>query len=322
MRRIIGICLFASLMTSTIGCGDRASSDFIAIGTGAVTGVYYPVGGAIATLLEEDPSATLTASVETTGGSVFNINGVLVGDLDFGVAQADKQYQAYHGEIEWEEMGPQEALRTVCALHTEMVTLVAAVDANIASLEDLKGKRVNIGNPGSGQRGNAIDILTTAGIDWENDLTATHVKASEASTMLQDDRIDAFFYTVGHPNGAITEATAGRRSVRFVPIDTMDALIAERPYYSKGVIPIKYYEQATNDADVPTIGIRTTLVTSRDVADDVVYTVTKTIFEHLDSLRQQHPALADLEKQGMLESLFAPVHDGAMRYYREAGLKP
>lgn len=319
MRAILITCITAVLCA---GCGNSTSGDFIAIGTGAVTGVYYPIGGAIATMLDEDPSAGITVSVESTGGSVFNINAVIVGDLELGIAQADKQYQAYHGEAEWAEMGPQEALRTVCALHTELVTLVAAVDANINSLQDLRGKRVNIGNPGSGQRGNAIEILAAAGIDWEKDLTAMNVKASESSTMLQDDRIDAFFYTVGHPNGAITEATAGRRAVKFVPIDTMDALIAERPYYSKGVIPVKYYEQAKNDADVPTIGIRTTLVTSSAVSADVIYTVTKTIFEHLDGLRQQHPALADLDQQGMLESLFAPVHDGAMRYCREAGLKP
>ena len=315
------IVLFLPIFAG-VGCNDAGSTKFIAIGTGAVTGVYYPVGGAIAKLIDEDPTAHLTVSVESTGGSVFNINAVLVGDLDFGIAQADKQYQAYRGEAEWADLGPQENVRALCSLHTEMITLVAAVDSNIDSLQDLKGKRVNIGNAGSGQRGNAIDILTAAGIDWETDFTAANVKASESSTMLQDDRLDAFFYTVGHPNGAITEATAGRRTVKFVPIDTMDALIQERPYYSKAVIPVKYYEQAQNDADVPTIGMRTTLVTSSTVSPDVVYTVTKIIFEHLDTLRQQHPALADLKKEDMLEGLSAPIHEGAMRYYREAGLKP
>lgn len=304
------------------GCGRQATDTFVAIGTGAVTGVYYPVGAAIATLLDNDPSAEITASVESTGGSVFNINAVIVGDLDFGIAQADKQYQAYHGEAEWAELGPQESLRSVCARHTEMVTLVAAVDSGIARLSDLKGKRVNIGNPGSGQRGNAFDILAAAGIDWETDFTAASVKASESSVMLQDGRIDAFFYTVGHPNGAITEATAGRRAVALVPIDTMEALIHERPYYMAAAIPIKYYDQVKNEADVPTIGIRTTLVTAASVSPEVVYTVTKTIFEHLDVLRQQHPALADLDKEGMLDGLFAPIHEGAMRYYREVGLKP
>lgn len=315
------LLLGSVLLLAIAGCGDT-SGRFIAIGTGAVTGVYYPVGGAIATLLDNDADAGIKASVESTGGSVFNINAVIVGDLDLGIAQADKQYQAYHGEAEWAEMGPQESLRTVCALHTEMVTLVAAVDSGIATLQDLRGKRVNIGNPGSGQRGNAIDILRAADIDWETDVTATSVKASESSVMLQDGRIDAFFYTVGHPNGAITEATAGRRRVRFVPIDTMDALINAQPYYTPARIPIKYYDQAENEADVPTIGIRTTLVTSSAVAPDTIYAVTKAIFGNLDTLRQQHPALADLDAEGMLEGLFAPVHEGATRYFDEAGLTP
>jgi TRAP transporter TAXI family solute receptor len=300
-------------------CSKEPGRKFIAIGTGAVTGVYYPVGGAIATLIDQDPESKLMASVESTGGSVFNINAVLVGDLDIGIAQADKQYQAYHGEAEWAG-APQERLRAICSLHTEMVTLVAAVDSGIESRADLKGKRVNIGNPGSGHRGNAIDIFTAAGIDWESELTAESIKASEASKMLQDERIDAFFYTVGHPNGSISEATAGRVQVRFVPIEPGSAFWRQHPYFSKAVIPVKYYENAVNDAEVPTIGMPTTLVTSADVADDVVYEVTKIIFDHLGALRAQHPALADLDPAEMLKGSTAPIHPGALRYYREAGL--
>jgi TRAP transporter TAXI family solute receptor len=316
------ITIVAALAVFAGACGTSDDRQFIAIGTGAVTGVYYPVGGAIATLIDQDPSSNLTASVESTGGSVFNINAVLIGDLDFGITQSDKQYQAFHGEAEWADAGPQERLRAVCSLHTEMVTLVASADSGIASLEDLKGKRVNIGNPGSGHRGNAIDIFAAAGIDWETDLTAESIKAAEASKMLQDERIDAFFYTVGHPNGSISEATAGRRKVRFVPIEPDAAFWERHPYYSKAVIPAKYYENAMVDGDVATIGMPTTLVTSADVADDVVYEVTKIIFEHLDALRAQHPALADLTAEAMLEGSSAPIHPGAMRYYREAGLKP
>jgi TRAP transporter TAXI family solute receptor len=138
--------------------------------------------------------------------------------------------------------------------------------------------------------------------------------------MLQDERIDAFFYTVGHPNGSISEATAGRVQVRFVPIEPGSAFWRQHPYFSKAVIPVKYYENAVNDAEVPTIGMPTTLVTSADVADDVVYEVTKIIFDHLGALRAQHPALADLDPAEMLKGSTAPIHPGALRYYREAGL--
>jgi TRAP transporter TAXI family solute receptor len=251
---------------------------------------------------------------------VFNINAVMSGDLDFGIAQSDLQYQAVKGLGDWEEKGPQSELRAVCSLHPEAVTLVAAVDAGIETLDDLIGKRVNIGNPGSGQRANSIDVLTSAGIDWREDIRAEGLKASECASMLQDGRIDAFFYTVGHPAGAITEATAGRRKVRIVPITGMEALLESAPYYAETVIPVALYPNAANTEDVPTIGVLTTLVTSADVPADVVHTLTRALFENLDEFKEQHPAFAGLTAEGMLKGLTAPLHEGAMRYYLEAGL--
>lgn len=294
---------------------------FVTIGTGGITGVYYPTGGAIAKMVNAKRDIYhIRCTVESTGGSVFNVNAVMAGDLDFGVVQSDRQYQAVKGTAEWQQKGPQKELRSVFSIHPESVTLVAAVDAGIKDIQDLKGKRVNIGNPGSGQLQNSIDALEAVGINYETDLNAEKVKAAEAPGLLQDGRIDAFFYTVGHPNGAIKEAVAGVRKVRFVPITGIDALLVKYPYYAKSYVPVEAYPGAQNDADVETFGVKATFVTSANVPDDVVYAVTKEVFENLDEFKQLHPAFAVLTKKNMLQGLSAPIHPGAMKYYKEAGL--
>jgi hypothetical protein len=197
---------------------------------------------------------------------------------------------------------------------------VAADDADIETIQDLKGKRVNIGNPGSGHRQNAIDALTNGGIDYQKDLVAEGVKAAEAPGLLQDGRIDAFFYTVGHPSGAIKEVTAGRRKVHFVPITGVAKLLKRCPYYAKAVIPINLYPGMTNKDDVQTFGVKATFVTSVTVPDKIVYAVTKEVFENFASFKKLHPAYQALTKHNMLETMSAPIHPGAMKYYKESGL--
>ncbi|GAB6096698.1 TAXI family TRAP transporter solute-binding subunit [Desulfatiferula olefinivorans] len=321
------------LSLCVIGCSQQNNGDevgqtapktrFATIGTGGITGVYYPTGGAIAKIVNAKRDVYgLRCTVESTGGSVFNVNAVLSGDLEFGVVQSDRQHQAYHGQKEWQDAGPQKNLRSVFSLHPEAVTLLAAVDAGIETFADLKGKRVNIGNPGSGQRENAIDALSASGIDYTKDILAESVKAAEAPGLLQDERLDAFFYTVGHPSGAFKEATSGRLKTRFIAIPNTDDLIKSFPYYAKTHIPVSFYPGAANTADTQTFGVKATLVTSAAVPDDVVYAVTKEVFEHFEEFKNLHPAFEVLTREGMLEGLSAPIHPGAMKYYKEAGLKP
>ncbi len=299
-----------------------AKTRYVTIGTGGITGVYYPTGGAIAKIVNKKRDVyNMRCTVESTGGSVFNVNAVMAGDLEFGVVQSDRQYQAIKGEAEWQRKGAQADLRAVFSIHPESVVLVAAVDSGVKDIADLKGKRVNIGNPGSGQRQNSIDALEAAGINFESDLSATSVKAAEAPSLLQDGRIDAFFYTVGHPSGAIKEATAGARKVAFVRIAGIDELLTKYPYYAKSMIPVKLYPGAVNKADVASFGVKATLVSSAKVPEDVVYAVTKEIFDNFEDFKKLHPAYAVLTKEGMLEALSAEIHPGAMKYYKEVGLK-
>jgi uncharacterized protein len=292
---------------------------FVQFGTGGETGVYYPVGGAIAALVNETTQDTgLRAAHEPTKGSVYNINNVLSGGLQFGLAQSDRQYQAVKGEAEWKDK-PQADLRFVCSLHPEVITVVA--EASITSMDELKGRRVNIGDPGSGQRQNAIDLLQSLGIDPDKDIVPEGIKAAEAARVLQDGRIDAFFYTVGHPNGAISEVAAGTRKIRLLPVLGGDALLARYPFYARVEIPAGTYPDAVDGAKaVPSIGMLTTLVTSATVAEPTVYAVTRAIFTGLDRLRAAHPALRGLTAEAMLSGRTAPFHPGAERYLREAGL--
>ncbi len=318
----VGVALLVAASCMWIGGCKKA--EHARIGTGSQTGVYYPAGGAIAKRVHAtNGDHGIKVSVLVTGGSVYNINAVLSGDLEFGICQPDRQFQAYNGQAEWAERGPQTDLRAVCSLHREIVTLVCADDTGAKTLDDLKGLTVNIGNPGSGQRGNALAIFNAAGIDPEKDIEAESLKPADSAQMLQDGQIDAFFYTVGHPNGAIKEATAGqRRAVRFLPITGMDKLLADAPYYTPAAIPVaKLYPKAVRDAnEVMSIGMPATLVTSADVPEQMVYVVTKALFEGLEEFRQAHPAFADLTPEGMLQGHSAPFHDGAEKYFREAGL--
>jgi len=296
-------------------------TQFVTIGTGGITGVYYPTGGAIAKIVNaKKDEYGIRCTVESTGGSVFNVNAIMAGDLQFGVVQSDRQYQAINGLAEWESAGAQEDLRAVFSIHPESITLVAAVDAQIYDITDLKGKQVNIGNPGSGQRQNSIDALEANGIDYETDLMAEGIKAAEAPGLLQDGRIDAFFYTVGHPSGAIKEATAGARKVRFASIKNIDTLLEENPYYAPAMIPVEFYPGAVNEEDVPTFGVKATFVTSAKVPEMVVYAITKEVFENFETFKSLHPAYKVLTKEGMLQGLSAPFHPGAIKYYKEAGM--
>ncbi len=314
---LVVICLASGLTPQF----SRARTTFVAIGTGGITGVYYPTGGAIARMINKKKALYgISCSFESTGGSVFNVNAVMAGDLEFGVVQSDRQYQAWHGLAEWKTRGPQKDLRSVFSIHPESVTLVAAQDAGIRGIRDLRGKRVNIGNPGSGQRQNSIDALRAVGLDPEKDLRAEGVKAAEAPGLLQDGRIDAFFYTVGHPSGAIKEATAGARKVRIVPIRGVETLLKKYPYYAPALIPMEFYPGAINREDVPTFGVKATFVTSIRVPEAVVYAITKEVFENLEEFKTLHPAYKTLTPKSMLQGLTAPLHPGARRYFEEAGL--
>lgn len=298
-----------------------AQQTFISIGTGGVTGVYYPTGGAICRMLSPTRAEHgIRCGVESTGGSVFNINAIRNGELEFGVAQSDWQYHAFNGTSRFEDQGAFDGLRAVFSVHPEPFTVVARADAGITNFEDLRGKRVNVGNPGSGQRGTMEVLMDALGWTMDDFSVASELQAAEQSQALCDNNIDAMVYTVGHPSGSIQEATTACDSVLVNVTGTaVDALVDDNPFYRTANIPGGMYRG--NDGDVQTFGVGATFVTSADVPDEVVYQVVRAVFENLETFRGLHPAFANLDPAEMADDgLSAPLHPGAERYYREAGL--
>ncbi len=318
LMRTVAVAAFAA---ATLFSSTSVAETFVTIGTGSVTGVYYPTGGAICRLVNKSRDKHgIRCSVESTGGSVYNLNTIRSGQLDMGVAQSDWQYHAYNGSSKFKDKGANKDLRAVFSVHPEPFTVVARKDSGIKSFADLKGKRVNIGNPGSGQRGTMEVVMEAMG--WKkSDFTLTsELKAAEQSKALCDNKVDAIIYTVGHPNGSIKEATTSCDSM-VVPVTgaAIDKLVADNDYYRAAVIPGGMYRGNPNDTN--TFGVGATFVSSSKVAADTVYIVVKSIFENFDTFRKLHPAFANLNKAEMVkDGLSAPLHDGAVRYYKEAGL--
>jgi len=301
-----------------------AKSKVFKIATGEYMGRYYPTAGAIAEIVNnKQEEFGFRCVAKPTSGSVYNINAIMAGDMEFGIVQSDSQYQAFNGLDEWKDKGPQKDLRTMFSLYTESVTLLASVDSGIKTIKDLKGKRVYIGEIGSGSRQNAIDALNAAGIDWKTDIKVIKKgKKYDVQSMLMRGELDVFFYTVGHPTLAIKFATVGAKKTLFISIDNIEKLLSKHPYYVKSLIPVSLYPQIANDEDVKTFGVKATFVTSAKIPDQVVYAITKEVFENLGSLKYSDPTLNMLTKESMVkDGLTAPMHPGALRYYKEAGLK-
>ncbi len=314
-------CSLAATALATLLAPAAFAEEFITIGTGGVTGVYYPTGGAICRLVNQGRSEHgIRCSVESTGGSVYNINTIREGELQFGVAQSDWQYHAFNGTSRFEEAGAFEGLRAVFSVHAEPFTVVARADSGITTFDDLIGKRVNIGNPGSGQRGTMEALMEAKGWTTDDFALASEMKVAEQSSALCDNQIDAMVVTVGHPSGTIQEATTACDSVIVsVTGAEIDALIADNSFYRTATIPGGMYRGT--DEDVTTFGVGATFVSSTDVSADAVYAVVSGVFENIDAFRGLHPAFANLDPAEMASAgLSAPLHAGAEKYYREAGL--
>ena len=311
----------AGIMTAGIMITDTASAtqQFISIGTGGVTGVYYPTGGAICRLVNKNRKQHgIRCSAESTGGSIYNINTIRAGELEFGVAQSDWQYHAYHGTSKFENQGRFKKLRAVFSVHPEPVTVIARDGTGIKNISDVKGKRLNIGNPGSGTRG-TWEVMEEA-MGWmRSDLRlAASMKSAETGQAVCDGKIDAYFWLVGHPS-ALTQESLVTCDAHLVDVTgpAIDRLVADNSYYRTATIPAGMYN---NKRAIRTFGVGATFVTSADVSDHVVYTVVKAVFDNFAGFKKLHPAFANLNEQEMItDSLSAPLHPGAVKYYKERG---
>lgn len=321
MRKTIlsSIIAVGMAVTGMSAMTAHAQQQFISIGTGGITGVYYPTGGAICRLVNKNRKEHgIRCSAESTGGSIYNLNTIRSGELEFGVAQSDWQYHSYHGTSKFEDQGPFENLRAVFSVHPEPVTVIASNASGINTLTDAKGKRLNIGNPGSGQRA-TWEVIEEA-FGWErSDLRlAAEMKSAETGQAVCDGKIDAYFWLVGHPS-ALTQESLVTCDAHLVNVEgpAIDKLVADKPYYRTASIPAGMYN---NESDIKTFGVGATFVSSADVPDEVVYIVVKAVFENFDDFKKLHPAFANLSEAEMIsDSLSAPLHPGAIKYYMERG---
>jgi len=298
-----------------------AQQKYITIGTGGVTGVYYAAGGAICRLVNKDRAKHgVRCSVESTGGSVFNVNTIKAGELDFGFAQSDVQFNAIKGVGQFAKDGAYGDLRAVFAVHPEPFTVVARKEAGVNQFTDFKGKRFNVGNPGSGTRASMEELLAAMGWKLGDFSLASELKADEHGPALCDGKIDGFFYAVGHPSANIQDPTTscGAKLISLTgPV--VDKLVADKPFYGKVTIPGGMYPNNPNPTN--TYGVLATVVTSAKTPDAVVTEVVRAVFENFDEFKKLHPALANLNKEDMIkQGLSAPLHPAAATYYRQHGL--
>ena len=314
------LLLSASMSAVVAASGAASAAEFVTIGTGGQTGVYYVVGGSICKLVNRGTKDHDIKCTHTTGGSVKNINGIRAGDLDMGVAQSDWQYHGYNGTAPKQfPDGAYEDLRAVFSVHPEPFTVVARADSGIEKFEDLVGKRVNVGNPGSGARATMEVVMDAVGWSMDDFKLAAELKSSEQSQALCDNKIDAMVFTVGHPSGTIKEATTSCES-KLIPVtgEAIDKLAGDNSFYSQTAIPGGMY--TGTDVDTPTFGVGATFVTSATVSEDVVYNIVAAVFDNFKRFKKLHPAFANLTEEEMItNNISAPLHAGAVKYYKEKG---
>ncbi len=316
--------LLLSGLVAVLAClpgPDAWSADkTITIGTGSRAGVYFQVGRAICRLVNRSQAEHgIACDAPPSAGSIANLKAVREGRLQLAVAQSDWQYHAVHGTSRFAAAKADPDLRSVFSVHGEPFTLVVRRDAAISHLRDIQGKRVNIGNPGSGQRGTMEVVMRAMGWDKSSFSLANELPASQQSLALCHDQVQAMVYTVGHPNDSVAQAVRLCDAViAEVSGNEIEKLVQDKPYYAFTLVPGGLY--AGNPKDVRTFGVKATLVTSAKVDADTIYAITKTIFEDLDSFRRMHPAFAKLQPERMVrDGLSAPLHEGAARYFKERG---
>jgi TRAP transporter TAXI family solute receptor len=322
MKTLFKKALKASLLGAAILSSVNVFSEeqkFVTIGTGGQTGVYYVVGQSICQLVNRNiKTHNIKCNAPSTGGSVANLNAISTGEQDMSIVQSDWQYHAYHGTSIFEGKGNSN-LRALFSVHPEPFTLVARQDSGIKSFDDLKGKRVNVGPPGSGTLGTMEVVMAAKGFKMSDFALKSELKTSEMASALCDNNLDAITFSVGHPSGAIKEASVACDS-RVVPVvgPGVEKLIAENPFYAEAIIPGGMYKGTPND--VKTFGVAATFVSSSTVDDETVYQVVKAVFDNFKRFKRLHPAFSNLNEKDMIKNaLSAPLHDGAIRYYKERG---
>lgn len=319
--------ILALTLGTTVALSSGATAQdrkFVNIGTAGIGGGYYPTGGFICNVLNKSREAqghNIRCTVESTGGSVANLRSIQAGELDVAIAQADWQFHSYNGTSQFEDVGANEDLRFLFSLHLDTAHLVARADLGASGFADLEGKVVNVGNAGSGTEATMNFALSRYNTDADTYFgQATRLTSREQAQALCDGKIDAFFYTTGITASSITEATnTCDAAVLNWNDETIDAMIAEFPYYAKSVIPDGTYRGQAGE--LTTWGLPATLVASANADEEVIYNMVKAVFDNFEDFKAQSTLYVGVTREGaVMNGQSVPMHPGAERYFKEVGL--
>ena len=314
------LLLLFAFCVSAAAAGAAPAPHTLYMGTAAVVGVYFPAGGAVCAMVNRHRAENgLRCVIESTEGSLANLQALRSGDEDMAIVQSDWQYYAVKGLGPFKSAGPFDGLRALFVIHGEPLTLMVRKNAGIATLADLKGKRVNIGPKGTGQRVLADLLIRAMGWKDADFGSLAEIDANLQTNALCDNQIDAFLMPMSHPNGAIEEAVM-RCGALLVPLSGpgVDKLVADKPYLARDVIPGGTYPGNPNA--IPTFGPRATLLATKAMSEEVGYRIVKSVFEDFDRFTAMHPSFRSLTPAEMIgPGNTAPLQAGAKRYFRERG---
>jgi TRAP transporter TAXI family solute receptor len=293
----------------------------IVIGTGAITGVYYPAGGAMCRLINKQRKELgIRCAVEATAGSIYNIDALKNAEVDFGIVQSDWQEHAYNGTGTFSKTGRYDKLRHLFSLHSEAFTVIVTKGSDVMGFDDIKGRVVNIGPIGSGVRATMEELMKAKGWVKENFKSLAEFQPAEQAQALCDGRIDVMILATGHPN-TLAQEVSSMCETRIVNVDgeQIASFVQSNPAFSMTVIPGGMYNGSPND--ITTFGVKATVVSTSEVSTDIAYNLTKSVFDNLDAFKTLHPVFTYLKKDEMFkQGRSAPYHPGAEKYYKEAGL--
>lgn len=312
MKKIVtaAVVCGTGLMLLT-GCGG--GKNFLNIATGGTAGTYYPLGGALAEILNNNIE-NMNASAQSTGASVANVNMLKDGSVDIAFIQNDIAYYAVNGKEMFKD-NKVANLRGIAALYPETVQFVTTKDKNIKSISDLKGLKVAVGAAGSGVEANARQILAEYGITYE-DIDERFLSFGEAADALKDGNVDVGIVAAGFPTAAIQDLAANK-SIKIIPIDNdkVDALMKRYPYYTKMVIPAGTYKG--QDEDVPSVAVKCIIVGTDALDEDMGYKIIKALYEHLDRMKAAHAVGKYITKDTAMDGMSVPINKGAAKYLKE-----
>ncbi|UMZ72712.1 TAXI family TRAP transporter solute-binding subunit [Natranaerofaba carboxydovora] len=315
---VLGVFLIAILLTAAFigGCGD-AAEDRLVLATGGTGGVYYPLGGAMASIWSEEVDG-VEASSESTGASVENVNLVDALESELALVQNDITYYAYNGTEMFEDEEQMEGLRGIASLYPEEIQIIADADADVETVEDLEGKRVGVGDSGSGTEANARQILEMHDITYD-DIEEDYLDFDEAADNIRDGHADAAFVTGGVPTGSVTDlATTTDIDIVGIEQDKIDDITDEWEYYAETTIPADSY--SGQEEDVQSVAVMAMMIAHESLDEDAVYEMTKALFENTDALEDSHDRGGEVELDDALEGMPIELHPGAERYFEEEGI--